>query len=142
MSRPESAGNDSLGGLLATGMSKEDTCAPGSAYLTAGDVLTLFDWKRKISALYAEVQGFAKSEAAWLIGGQPRVRLQFRLQPVLCVRPTLGLPAGADGKLAPCPFGGRAADASKSTRRSPQALMPERSGVQSSRAQVRQLRTC
>jgi len=38
---------------------------PGSAELTATDVLTLLDWKRTIFELYAEVRASTDAEAAW-----------------------------------------------------------------------------
>jgi hypothetical protein len=41
------------------------TAPPGSTELTAADVLTLLDWKRTISELYAETRASADTEAAW-----------------------------------------------------------------------------
>ena len=53
---------------------------PGSAQLTAADVLTLLDWKRTIFALYAEIRASADPEAAWRRWREVRERL-FRTHP-------------------------------------------------------------
>jgi hypothetical protein len=53
---------------------------PGSAELTATDVLTLLDWKRTIFELYAEIRASTDPEAAWRHWRDVRERL-FRAHP-------------------------------------------------------------
>ncbi|MGH3117658.1 MAG: DUF1684 domain-containing protein [Gaiellales bacterium] len=53
---------------------------PGSAELTASDVLTLLDWKRTIFELYAQIRVSLEPEAAWRRWRDVRERL-FRAHP-------------------------------------------------------------
>ena len=53
---------------------------PGSAELTAADVLTLLDWKRTIFELYAAIRASTDVEGAWRRWRDVRERL-FRMHP-------------------------------------------------------------
>ena len=79
--RGASRGNEAEDPSWVTAMEQTKRVAPpGSARLTAADVLTLLDWKRTIFELYADVRAASDAEAAWRRWRDVRERL-FRTHP-------------------------------------------------------------